>query len=179
MLNLKGSRTFLALTGCAFAALLFAGSANAATENVIAEIEFVAPVSIAENNQMRFGLLDVAFAAADDVVLATDSTFTDLAGRVVGGSQTAASLTITATESQGISIVVENVVDNTGYALVFFTCDYDGAGSTPCPETTPINVTTPAASTTSSLLIGATLDGDGTAAVGQQFGAFDVTVNYQ
>ena len=177
MLNFRGSRTFLALIGCALAALLFAGSANAATENVVAEVEFVTPVSIVENNQMRFGLLDVGFVGPETVVLATDNSFTDLGGRVVGGEQTAARLTITARQSQGISILIDGVINNTGYTLESFTCDYDGAGSTPCLAGTPINVTTPEG-LSSVLFVGSTLTATGGAAVGQQFGSFDVTVNY-
>ena len=70
MFNFNQSRSFLAVVGCALAGFLFAGSANAANpEPVLAEVEWVAPVTITETNALQFGLLDVKMMNTPTVVI--------------------------------------------------------------------------------------------------------------
>ncbi len=145
-------------------------------ESVVAEVEFVAPITITETNALQFGLLDVNLANAETVVIGSDSAVTDAASRVLGGTQAAASLTVGATATQSISILVDNIADGTGYALSAFQCDYNAGASAGACSASSLSATSIASGT---LLVGATLTGDGLAAAGAQNGSFDVTVSYQ
>lgn len=153
------------------ASLLMAGQAFAATEPVNAEVQFVSPVSIVENNALQFGLLDVGLANLETVVIATDSSVTDAGSNVVGGTQAAADLTVSATAGQSINISISSIVNGTGYALGSFTCDYNSTGSGACGAETSV--------ASGSLTIGATLTGDGAAVAGTANGSFDVVIDYQ
>ena len=176
MLNLNQGRNSLAYVGCALSALLIVGSAYAANpEPVVAEVTFVAPVTITENNALQYGLLDVNLANLETVVIAPDSSVTDASSRVVGGTQAASDLTVAATSGQPITILVDNISSGTGYSLASFVCNYDSGADTACDgagysETSALSAT---------LLVGATLTGDGTAVAGVANGGFDVTVSYQ
>ena len=154
------------------AASVFAVSqTHAATENVNAEVTFVSPVSIVENNPLQFGLLDAGLANAETVVIATDDSVTDAASNVLGGAQAAADLTVAATAGQSINISISSIVNGTGYALGSFTCNYDGNGSGACGAETSV--------ASATLEIGATLTGDGNAVAGAANGSFDVVIDYQ
>ena len=153
------------------ASVLVASQTFAATENVTAEVQFVSPVAIVENNALQFGLLDAGLANAETVVIATDGSVTDAASNVLGGTQAAADLTVTATAGQSINISISSIVNGTGYALGSFTCDYDGNGSGACGSATSV--------ASATLNIGATLTGDGTAVAGTANGSFDVVIDYQ
>ncbi len=150
-----------------------AGAAN--PENVTAEVTFVAPITITENGALRFGLLDANLANTETVAISTSSAVTDSASRVVGGTQAAANLTVAATASQSITILVDNVTNGTGYALGSFVCSYNGGSSAACGGS-GLSATSAASAT---LLIGATLTGNGLSSAGAANGSFDVTVSYQ
>lgn len=176
MLNLNQSKNRLAVVGVTLAGLAFAGNANAATENVEAEVEFVAPVTITETRALQYGLLDVNMVNPETIVIAPDNgqSGTGL-GRIVGGVQNAALLTVTATNAQPITVLIDTVVDGAYYALSTFRCDYDGGADADCDVAFDIGSAVPSA----VLRVGATLTAAGGASVGQDFGSFDVTVTYQ
>ncbi len=169
----------LAILGSALIGPMLVTGADAANpEPVTVGMDFVDPITITENESLRFGLLDVAMANLETVVIAPNDGLTDAGGNVVGGTQAAADLTITATESQAITISVGNVSAATNYALGTWMCNYDGAGSdSACFG--GYSETTPASSTTATLLIGVTLTGNGAAVAGNDDSTFDVTVTYQ
>lgn len=176
MLRTNGGRTrrVAALAGLITAAgALQANAAN--PESVTAEVEFVAPITITENNALQYGLLDVNMANAETVVVGTDDSVTDAGSNVLGGTQAAADLTVAATAAQSITILVDNVSSGSGYALGTFLCSYDGGADTAC-DGGGMSATSVASAV---LEIGATLTGDGTATVGAANGSFDVTVSYQ
>lgn len=161
----------------AVASLLIISSAGAANpESVTAEVQFVDPITITENSALKFGLLDQNLASLETVVIGTNSAVTDAANRVQGGTQAAANLTVAATAAQSITILVDNIVNGTGYALSGFNCDYNTAAASGACGGGGLSATSAASAT---LLIGATLTGDGLAATGVANGSFDVTVTYQ
>jgi hypothetical protein len=177
MFNFNQSRSFLAVVGCALAGFLFAGSTSAANpEPVVAEVEWVAPVTITETNALQYGLLDVNMLNLQTVVIAPDGAVTDANSNVVAGTQAAAALTVSAEAGKTIDIEVDTIVDGTGYSLINFQCNYNGAvGDSGCSggsyaETAVLSAT---------LLVGATLEGDGAALAGFANGSFNVTVTYQ
>lgn len=169
----------LVILGSALLGLIPAIVADAANpEPVTVGMSFLDPITITENESLRFGLLDVNMANLETVVIAPDGGLTDAGGNVFGGTQGAADLTVTATESQAITISVGNVSPATGYTLGTWRCNYAGAGSdSDCFG--GYSETTPAASTTATLLIGVTLTGNGAAVAGNDDSTFDVTVTYQ
>ena len=164
------------IVGSALIGLMLATGVYAEAEPVTAEVVFVTPVSITEVESLRFGLLDVTLASGEEVVIDPDDSVTDLSGKVAGGTQGAADLTITATASQGITITVDNPSVATGYTLDTWMCSYDGGTDTDC--STGYGETS-AADGTATLLVGVTLTGNGSAALGDDDSTFDVTVLYQ
>jgi len=164
------------IAGSALIGLMLATGVYAEVEQVTAEVEFVTPVSIGENASLRFGLLDVNLANLETIVIAPDNTVTDASGRVAGGTQGAADLTITATGSQGITISVGNPSVATGYTLGTWMCSYAGGTDTDCSS--GYNQAS-AGDGTATLLVGVTLTGNGSAALGDDDSTFDVTVIYQ
>jgi hypothetical protein len=176
MLNFNQSKSVLAVVGCALAVFLFGGSANATNpEPVVAEVEWVAAVTIAETNALQFGLLDVNMLNLETVVIAPNSSLTDASSRVAGGTQAAAALTVGAEAGRTIDILVDTIVSNTGYTLGSFVCNYDGGADTGCSGASYSDTSVLSA----TLLVGATLTGNGTAAPGVANGSFNVTVTYQ
>jgi len=155
--------------------LLPAALPAANPETVAVRVTFVDPIAISEANALRFGAIDANLANLESVTVAPDSAVTDSANRVEGGSQTAARLTVTATPGQAITIHVDSVVPGAGYSLAAFRCNYDSGTDTAC-DGTGYSGTSVASGT---LLVGATLTGDGTAAAGVADGGFEVTVSYQ
>ena len=165
-------KKFYIATMSALAALLALSGAHAANpESVTVEAEFVDPITITENNALQFGLLDQNFAITETIVIATNSAVTDAANRVLGGTQAAANLTVASTTGQAITILVDSIVNGTGYSIGTVLCSYNGGGAAACG-----NVTSVASAT---LLIGATMTGDGLAVTGVANGSFNVTVSYQ
>ena len=168
---------FAAIAGSAVIGLIFVTIADAAVEPVVAEVEFADLVTLTEVTPLRYGVLDEALANAETVIISPDApaTVTDAGGNVLGGTQAAADLTVTATASNTLSIQVGNITSNTGYTLGSFTCSYNDGANTAC-QAAPY---TPTSIASATLLVGATLTGDGNAVVGVFNGSFDVTVTYQ
>lgn len=144
-------------------------------ELIEAKVTFVDPTGIGAVNDLQFGSLDRNLSDQESVTVAPDSTVTDLAGRVVGGSQAPASLNVTATPGQAISILVDAVDSGAGYSLADFRCKYDAGSDTACdgPGYSEISVAS------GTLLVGVTLVGQGNAVAGASDGSFDVTISYQ
>ncbi len=172
-------RSWLAVFGSALIGLIPAIVADAANpEPVTVDMTFLDPVTITENESLRFGLLDVNMANLETVVIAPNDGLTDAGGNVLGGTQAAADLTVAASASQSITISVGNVSTATNYELGTWRCNYNAAGSdSDCFG--GYSETTPAASTTATLLIGVTLTGNGTGTAGADNSTFDVTVTSQ
>lgn len=145
-------------------------------ESVTVTMTFLDPVSITENNPLQFGLIDVNISNNHTITIAPNSSVTDTNGNVLGGTQAAANLTVTATASRTISILVNNVSTATGYSLGSFQCNYNSAGSDSTCDGSGYTATSVASAT---LRVGATLTANGNAVVGTDNSTFDVTVNYQ
>jgi hypothetical protein len=145
-------------------------------ESVTVDMTFLDPLTITENNPLQFGLLDVNMANNQRVIVAPDSSVTDMQNNILGGSQAAANLTVTATAAHSITILVDNVSTATGYSLDQWMCNYNGAASDSACDGSGYSETSVASTT---LLIGARLTGNGLAVVGVDNSTFDVTVTYQ
>ena len=171
-------KRFAAIAGSALVGLIFATGANAANpEPVPVEVTFVAPITITSVSSLNFGLVDTAFITPNTITINPDSTFSDPQNRIAGGTQAAASMTITSIGSTGITIKADNPSNGTYWSLGTFTCKYDTGSDTVC--TTGYNVTSPAGGA-APLLVGAVLTGvAGGAMAGADPGTFDVTVIYQ
>jgi hypothetical protein len=115
-------------------------------------------------------------ANLETVVIAPNDGLTDAGGNVLGGTQAAADLTVTASASQSITILVDNVSTATGYTLGTWMCNYDAAGSNSACDGAGYSETS---ATSTALLIGVTLTGNGNAVAGVDDSTFDVTVTYQ
>jgi hypothetical protein len=144
-------------------------------ELVEATVTFVEPTGIGAVNDLRFGSLDRKLTDQESVTVAPDSTVTDSADRVVGGSQAPASLNVTASPGQAITILVDAIDSGVGYSLAEFRCKYDAGSDTACdrPGYSEISVGS------GTLLVGVTLVGQGNAVAGAADGSFDVTISYQ
>jgi len=172
------TKGLLAAAGSALFGLMFVNVAFAEVESVTAEVEWTDPVGIsAPSPNLQFGLLDVNMGAAETVIISPDNpaTVTDASNNITGGSQAAAEMTVTATAAQTLTIQVGNITNNTGYTLGSFVCSYNNGANTAC-QAAPY---TPTSIASATLMVGATLTGDGAAAVGVRNGSFDVTVLYQ
>lgn len=154
--------------------LALANYAFPASQNVEAQVEFVAPVEIVETNGLQFGMISTDLANLETITIGTDSTVTDSNGRVVGGTQMAAKLTVNATASKSINIVVSNINGNNGYGLDSFQCSYNGGAAKACDGAG----TNETATGTATLEIGARLVGDGNTSTGVYNGSFDVLIAY-
>ena len=177
MFNFNQSKQVLAIVGFALAGLLSFSSAYATNpEPVTAEVEFVAPITIAETNALQYGSLDVAMAAGETITIDPDGTQSGTGlGRMIGGAVGASALTVNASALQGITILVDAIANGTYYALTGFTCDYAGGADLACD-----GAGMPATSVASATLrVGATLTGAGGALAGNDDGGFNVTVSYQ
>ncbi len=144
-------------------------------ELVESTVTFVDPTGIGALNDLHFGSLDRNLSDQESVTVAPDSTVTDSANRIVGGSQAPASLKVSATPGQVITILVDAVESGTGFTLAEFRCKYDAGSDTACdgPGYSEISVSN------GTLLVGVTLVGQGNAVAGAADGSFDVTISYQ
>jgi hypothetical protein len=169
--------SLLVVFGSALIGLIPAIVADAANpESVTVDMTFLDPVTITENNPLQFGLLDVNMGNNQKVTIAPDGFLTDTQNNVFGGTQAAANLTVTATASHSITILVDNVGTATGYVLETWICHYDTAGPDSACDGSGYTETSVASAT---LTIGATLKANGNAVVGTDDTTFDVTVTYQ
>ncbi len=142
------------------------------------QVAFVAPILISETNPLEFGTIDVAFAAGNTIAIATDDTPTEVpAGRILGGTQASAKLSVTVTPGRPINILVTHIPSATGYTLSGWMCEYDVAGPAACdgggwPTT---SVSGPG----SVVRVGVTLLGNGAAAAGDDDSTFSLAVSYE
>ncbi len=164
------------------ALLLPAASLAASSVTVRVQVTFVDPVAISEVSALQFGSLSQHLADQESVTVASTGTVSDSADRVMGGAkivvrgapQVAANLTIKAVPRQSITILVDGASPAAGYSLTDFRCSYNGGSDTAC-DGEGYSETSVASGT---LLIGATLTGDGAAMTGAVDGSFEVTVIY-
>ncbi len=163
------------VTVAIMALLIPAGLWAANPETVAVRVTFVDPIAITEVNALQFGSLDQNLANFESVTIAPNSAVSDPANRVEGGPQAAASLTITTTPGKAITIQVDSVVTGAGYSLTDFRCNYNSGADVPC-DGMGYSESSVASGT---LLVGATLIGDGTAVAGAADGSLDVSIIYQ
>jgi len=166
---------FVAIMG---SGLTLANVVCQAQENVVAEVTFVAAITISEQGSLKFGLLDVAMANLEAVIIAPNDNLTDDDSNVISGTQEAADLTITATVGAPINILIDNVLPASpvNYDLGTWMCEYDALSAQAC-DSGGWNV---ASATAPGLLrVGVTLTGNGTGTAGTDNSTFDVTVIYQ
>ena len=165
------------------ALLLPAASLAASSVTVRVQVTFVDPVGISEVGALQFGSLSQHLADQESVTVTSIGTVSDPADHVMGGAKTvvrgapqaAANLTVKAAPRQSITILVDGASPGAGYSLTDFRCSYNGGSDTAC-DGAGYAETSVASGT---LLVGATLTGDGTAAAGAADGTFEVTVTYQ
>jgi len=164
------------------ALLLPAGSLAASSVTVRVQVTFVDPVAISEVSALRFGSLSQHLVDQESVTVASIGIVSDPADPFMGGAKTvvrgapqaAANLTVKAAPRQSITILVDGASPGAGYSLTDFRCSYNGGSDTTC-DGAGYTETSVASGT---LLVGATLMGDSTAAAGAANGSFDVTVIY-
>ncbi len=155
--------------------LLPAGLVAASPLTVPVRVTFVDPIAINQVSALEFGSVDQNLADSESVTVAPDSTVTDPADRVEAGPQAAASLTLTASPGQAITIQVDSVDPGAGYSLTGFSCNYNSGTDAACDGSGYSEIS----SASGTLNVGATLTGDGTATAGAADGSFDITVTYQ
>jgi hypothetical protein len=174
-------KRFAAIAGSALMGLTLTIGANAANpEQVPVEVTFIAPIAIGEDNPLQFGLLDIAMADTSTVTINTDDSYSEsTANTVVGGTQAAAQVTITVSDTTGISILVDNVAAAAYYALSDWQCSYQGAADVDCDVPYPVT-SSGSSSTGDTLEIGAILTKNAVAATAvSDDTTFDVTVIFQ
>jgi len=166
----------LAILGSALIGLMLVTGADGANpEPVTVGMNFVDPITITENGSLRYGVLDQALNT-ETIIIAPDSSVSGTGtGLILGGTQAAADLTIAATASQTLSILVDNPLPGAGYTLTLFRCKYAAEADAACD----VGGYTATAVASGTLKIGATLTGDNSATAGNADGSFDVTVTYQ
>ncbi len=164
----------LAILGPALIGLMLVTGADANNpEPVTVGMNFVDPVTITEIGSLRYGVLDQVLNTETIIIAPNSSVSGTGTGLILGGTQAAANLTVTASASLTLTILIDTIVDGTGYALTAFVCNYNSGTDTAC------NSYTPTSATSATLLIGATLTGDNLAVAGAADGSFNVTVAYQ
>lgn len=169
-------KKFLAVLGSALIGLMLATGANALNpESAVVNVAFVAPLTITKTGDLEFGLLDVAMIALEEVIIEPDNNVIDLSGRVVGGSQTAATFETQGTAGRLITILITSPVSGADYSFGAWQCDYDGGLFGDCgagmPETT--------AGGTIIVRVGVVLIADGGASEGDDPGSFSLSLVYQ
>ncbi len=169
-------KKFLAILGSALMGLMLANVSYATLEVVTAEVTFAGPISFTPVNQLQFGVIDVALNLETIIIATNDGVSGTGTALMIGGTPLAADLTITATESQAITISVGNVSAATNYSLGTWMCNYDAAGSNSACDGAGYSETSVASAV---LLVGVTLTGNGNAVAGADNTTFDVTVTYQ
>jgi len=169
-------KRFAAIGGSALMGLMLAAGANAANpEPVVVGVEFVAPLTITETANLEFGLLDTNMIAAETVVIAPGGGVTDASGRILGGTQTAATFTTRAAANKPITIQVTSPSAGVYYTLGTWTCDYNGGTIGDCGAgISETSVAGPAI----VVRVGVTLTGLGGALEVADDGAFDLTITY-
>ncbi len=165
----------LAIPGSALIGLVLPTGAQEVTEPVTVDMNFVDPITITEVSALRYGVLDEALNLETIIIATNDAVTGTGTGLILGGTQAAADLTVAATASQTLSILVDNPLPGAGYTLTLFRCKYAAEADAACD----VGGYTATAVGSGTLKIGATLTGDNTATAGNADGSFDVTVTYQ
>ncbi len=169
-------KRFLAILGSTLVGLMLATAAYATVESVTAEVTFAGPISFAPVNQLQFGVIDEVLNLEDITIDTADGTSGSGLSLILGGTQLAADLTITATAGPTLSILVDAILPGAGYTLTLFRCKYAAEGEAACDVG---GYTATAVGASATLKIGATLTGDNTATAGNADGTFDLTIVYQ
>ena len=170
--HMKG---LLAILGPALIGLMLATGDAQEIEPVTVGMDFVDPITITEIGSLRYGVLDQALNLETIIIATNDGVSGTGTALILGGTQAAADLTIAATASQTLSILVDNPLPGAGYGLGTFICKYGAGADTACDGAGYTAIAVASA----TLKIGATLTGDNTATAGNADGSFDVTVTYQ
>ena len=169
-------KTFLAILGSSLVGLMLSTVIYAANpEPVVVGVEFAAPITISETTNLEFGLLDLNMILNETVVIAPGGGVTDAAGRVLGGTQTAATFDTQAAALKAITIQVTSPSSGTFYSLGTWTCDYDGGTIGDCGA--GISETSVGGAGI-VVRVGVTLTGAGGATAGVDDGSFDLTITY-
>jgi len=170
------TKRVLAILGSSLIGLMFSPVAYAANpEPVVVGVEFVAPITITETTNLEFGLVDTNMILNETIVIAPGGGLTDAAGRILGGSQTAATFTTRAAANKAITIQVTSPLSGTYYSLGTWTCDYDGGTIGDCGA--GISETSTAGPAI-VVRVGVTLTGAGGATEAPDNGSFDLTITY-
>ena len=170
------TKKIVAILGSGLIGLMLSTVTYAANpEPVVVRVEFVAPITIAETANLEFGLLDTGMLLNETVVIAPGGGVTDAAGRVVGGSQTAATFDTQAPASKAITIQVTSPGNGTNYTLGTWTCDYNGGTIGDCLAGI---LETSVGGAGIVVRVGVTLTGAGGAPAGVDDGSFSLTITY-
>ncbi len=144
-------------------------------EPVTVDMTFMDPITITEINPLQFGLLDVNMLNNERVRVRPNGSVQDNDNNILGGTQAAAILTITAEAGSTINIDAGNAGTATGYVLRRFRCRYNGATS----DSNCNAGYTATAVASATFLVGGDVRGNGNAVAGADNTTFDVTITYQ
>lgn len=154
--------------------LSYAASSVAATQSIQSHIAFDELLSITKTSDIDFGHVKAnqsgTYTVSPQGVISASNS-----GVALGGSVSAAKLTIAGSSSQTINISAGNYVASNGVTPSMATCSYNDGATAPCSlssQTPPGNG--------KPLLVGITVDVDGNQAVSSTAApSFDIIVNYQ
>lgn len=139
------------------------------------EVTFVDPFGISQASDLRIGAPEQLFANLEAVTVSPDNVEGGSKAVNRSGSQIPASMTVRAAPRQPITILVDDVVHGSAYSLTDFRCSYNAAGDTACDGSGYSEMSV----ASGTLLVGATLTGNGTRAAGDVEGSFAITISYQ
>ena len=156
------------------AGTLASGIAFAATQNITANVNFDTALTITKTNDISFGLVK-ALQAGTYTISAAGVVTPTAGGVVLGGTPTAASLSIVGSTTQLIDISTGNYQVNAGVTPSAATCKYNAGIEAACGTLT----SQAAPGTGKTLLVGVQIAADGTQGAGSTAApTFDVVVNY-
>lgn len=172
MITYRFSKLLLIVATLLLSAQLYAAN----PEPVAVEVEFVTPITITEDNTLKFGLISTAIVNTNVVTVAFDDTVTDATSRVVGGVQEAGQVTIGAGAGQAATVDVSETGTSTSYDLTAFSCSYDSGGTPQDGDCgAGLSVTTVASAVT---LIGSTLTANASPPAGTDDTILEITMTY-
>lgn len=154
---------------------LFAGSAYAATQSVTANMSFDAAVALSKTADINFGIVQSLTAGTYTITPAGVVTPT-AGGVLIGGTSSAASITVSGSASQTVAISTGTYASDNGVSVSNATCSYDGGSSTSCDS----GLSTQSAPGVGKVLrVGVTATADGNQTAGSTASpTFVVTVVY-
>lgn len=156
-----------------------ASGASALTSTFTVAIEFFDPFTIVETTPADFGRL--ISGVATTYVMDTTGTITPgPGGSSTGGAPAAGAYTIAdSAGTAAVDVVVDNPVANGGVSITAFDCDWNGGATTDASATCTINAAANPGAGGQVLLVGFTINVDGTqASLDLANPSFDVSVNY-